>query len=399
MGPNAQILARQKAAREAAQAADKPSREQLDQAWAAYAQSLPAQPAPQIAIAGKNPFEVTFNEWSSAIGSQDPRLIDATNNILKPWMQQELTQQHFLKGFQYLDEKAKAKDGHMGGKDYELARNLLLRAYDIQRHQDKGETTLASYSEPSVFHAYLRTHVTNNRQFLAKLETGEAQLAQIEPATKVEESAPYGAYQGKTYAASDTPRALVREGQAYLQLIDPEKYNTGGKNSACALDASFSVASMDGICGSKTDAALRQFQKDQQLSETGRFDEATMAKLKELGAPKLAALEHGQQAASATPSQQPPAVLPTVLEQVETVRALFTQLNADGLDHDEKLKIQGNLEQLQKNLGAQTLSGEVKTQLGSVLTALKDAGKVEDTDQILGSTVLALRNSVEQARG
>jgi peptidoglycan hydrolase-like protein with peptidoglycan-binding domain len=141
-------------------------------------------------------------------------------------------------------------------------------------------------------------------------------------------------------------------------VLDAVKYSTGGKNSACALDASFTAASMDGICGPRTDDAIRKFQADQKLEVTGKFDEATMAKLKELAEPKLAALK------TAAPAQTEVAAAPTTPAPAVTDYTAIRTALADKLTLIQPLP----------DTPVELSGAEVKQGIDSAVKKLNDAG-------------------------
>lgn len=85
---------------------------------------------------------------------------------------------------------------------------------------------------------------------------------------------PFGAYKGKYFEASDTPRSQVRAAQAMLETLGK---STGNRNHAAAADGQISPNEMDGIVGENTDREIRLFQETHGLPVNGKIDAPTLA--------------------------------------------------------------------------------------------------------------------------
>lgn len=245
----------------------------------------------------------------------------------------------------------------------------------------------------------LASKVLDRHEQLRK-ERGDLKTTAVAAAAPTAPAAPDGA-PAPTIVPGTTD--LTREQKQSIQFdLEALGLPTGQPGG---FDAAKGAEGMDGVFGKVTRPSLAKFLEDNKLAT---LDEAAIAKLHALAEAKRTELAAGKEAAPATTTAATtaapatttaPAVSATALEQIASIRTLFTELNVDGLDRDEKLKLQGNLEKLQGTISApEALTGDVKTQLGSVLVALKDTGNVQDADEVLGQTVKTLRTTVEQAR-
>lgn len=204
----------------------------------------------------------------------------------------------FQQLFVNLDKAATDKAGEFGGRDYAMARDLLLRARMIDKAQENGQETFKAFTDHGSLSAEYQRIVGQYRasakkngfvadgQPVAVAASAASGGKDVPAAPAGDDNEPTKPYKAQTYAATGTPRGTVREAQLLLQAMGE---STGKGNGDRFGAGQLEKTAMDGIPGPATDAAIKKFQKANGIEETGALDEATLAKLREVAGLKLEA--------------------------------------------------------------------------------------------------------------
>ncbi len=175
------------------------------------------------------------------------------------------------------------------------AHDILARAVELANADELKKPKPAALTRDNYL-AWADEHEKYTRSTSAYLVAKDAPPAgdaaapaaggDVPPAPAGDDAEPSKPYKAKTYGATGTPRGTVREAQLLLQAMGE---STGKGNNNRFGAGQFEKSAMDGIPGPMTDAAIKKFQKDNKLEETGALDEPTMTKLREVAGPKLEA--------------------------------------------------------------------------------------------------------------
>lgn len=386
---------------------------------AAAATLKPGTGKAQLQIGGKDAYGAAWEEFMGASGSQVPEAIRRKADKLVRGELAAITDagdDKFKAAFAKFDA-ASAGDSE-DAKANAWARSLLYRARHIKHEQDGKKTStdrLSTGDEMGAYYFGANSPLNTKRTQIAEAPPQE------KPATQTQgggahRAAPTGdekvtGYGGKHWPAENTDRNTVREVQLYLEAIymtDAENVTGAGNSRRYREEGLKEASAMDGIVGERTDKTIRRFQKENGLPENGKLDEATLAKLREAGQAKIAAIDAeaerdaNQTSTGASADQGTTQVDPKDAAVRTTIQSQLTEASkvADtALAFNDPAAAQKQIDALVSTLsgagvkatdfkveGDKTLSSVVFTKIEQILGLSSDGKDDGRIDQLLGNT-------------